>query len=43
MTNDVWEQAPPHFITSSTHALGREEILEYIDGINKTYHQEQKK
>jgi len=41
MTKDAWEQAPPHFITSSTQSKGREEILDYIDGINKAYYQEQ--
>lgn len=41
MIKDVWEQAPPHFITSSTHSLGKEEILEYIDGVNKVYYKEQ--
>lgn len=41
MTRDIWEQAPPHFITSSTHSLGRKEILEYIDEINKEYYKEQ--
>jgi GTP-binding protein len=41
MTKDIWEQAPPHFITSSTHSLGREEILEYIDDINNEYYKEQ--
>lgn len=31
----VWEEAPNHFITSSSNGLGREEVLEYIDSINK--------
>lgn len=30
-----WEEAPPHFITSSTQHLGREELLSYIDNINQ--------
>ncbi|PRX57875.1 ribosome biogenesis GTP-binding protein YihA/YsxC [Flagellimonas meridianipacifica] len=33
----VWEEAPPHFITSSSNRMGREELLEYIDGINKEF------
>ncbi len=31
-----WEELPPVFITSSTTAAGREEILAYIDSINKS-------
>lgn len=34
LTNDLWEEAPPHFITSSSNRDGREELLEYIDAIN---------
>ena len=30
-----WEELPPHFITSSQSGTGREELLEYIDTINK--------
>ncbi len=41
MINGVWEEAPPHFITSSTQSLGRDEILAYIDQINKDFYQEQ--
>ena len=41
MTTDVWEKAPPHFITSSTNGMGREDILEYIDSINKEFHKGQ--
>ncbi|MEL6306381.1 MAG: ribosome biogenesis GTP-binding protein YihA/YsxC [Bacteroidota bacterium] len=33
----VWEEAPPHFITSSSSRLGREALLEYIDEINKEF------
>lgn len=29
-----WEELPPLFITSSEERLGREELLDYIDGIN---------
>lgn len=29
-----WEELPPLFITSSEESLGREELLDYIDGIN---------
>jgi GTP-binding protein len=31
-----WEELPPYFITSSETKLGREEILDYIEEINKT-------
>ena len=30
-----WEELPPHFITSSQSGTGREELLKYIDAINK--------
>lgn len=33
--NDRWEELPPYFITSAEKRTGREEILEYIDSINK--------
>lgn len=30
---DVWEELPPHFITSSESRLGKDELIEYIDSI----------
>ena len=33
----VWEEAPPHFLTSSSSRLGRDTLLEYIDSINKEF------
>lgn len=30
----IWEEAPPHFVTSSTKHLGKEELLNYIGAIN---------
>lgn len=33
----VWEEAPHHFVTSSSKGMGREELLQYIDGINAQY------
>ncbi|MEM8847901.1 MAG: ribosome biogenesis GTP-binding protein YihA/YsxC [Bacteroidota bacterium] len=33
----VWEETPPYFITSSSNRMGREALLEYIDGINKEF------
>lgn len=32
---EEWEELPPHFITSATSKLGREDILSYIKNINK--------
>ncbi len=36
LTRGIWEEAPPHFITSSSKGIGREELLNYIDSINKS-------
>lgn len=33
---DSWEELPPYFITSSEKRIGRDEILNYIEGINKS-------
>ena len=30
-----WEELPPYFITSSEERLGRTEVLNYIESINK--------
>lgn len=27
----AWEEAPPHFVTSSTSKIGKDEVLEYIE------------
>lgn len=35
LLSDVWEEAPLHFITSSSKGLGKEAVLGYIDGINQ--------
>ena len=32
---EQWEELPPYFITSSENRLGREEVLSYIEQINK--------
>lgn len=34
MINGIWEEAPQHFVTSSSKSIGREELLNFIDGIN---------
>lgn len=31
-----WEELPPHFVTSSETRLGKEEVLAYIEEINKS-------
>ncbi|MBN2166332.1 MAG: YihA family ribosome biogenesis GTP-binding protein [Marinilabiliaceae bacterium] len=36
LLND-WEELPPIFITSATKKTGKDEILKYIDSINKTW------
>jgi len=33
---ETWEELPPYFVSSSEKMTGREEILDYIDGINKS-------
>jgi GTP-binding protein len=37
LLEDIWETAPPHFITSSSHKTGRDDLLEYIDNINTAF------
>lgn len=32
---EEWEELPPHFVTSSENRRGREELLDYIDSINR--------
>lgn len=33
--NETWEELPPYFITSSEKRTGRDEVLSYIEQINK--------
>ncbi|MDR1683135.1 MAG: ribosome biogenesis GTP-binding protein YihA/YsxC [Candidatus Symbiothrix sp.] len=33
---ETWEELPPVFYTSSEHKKGREELLDYIENINKS-------
>ena len=33
---EEWEELPPYFITSATSRVGRDELLGYIDDINKS-------
>jgi GTP-binding protein len=30
-----WEEMPQHFVTSSTEGTGRDQVLEFIDGVNE--------
>ncbi|HRN15731.1 MAG TPA: YihA family ribosome biogenesis GTP-binding protein, partial [Xylanibacter oryzae] len=32
---ETWEELPPYFLTSSEKRTGREEVLDYIEKINK--------
>ena len=31
-----WEELPPHFISSSENKTGRQEILDYIEQVNRS-------
>ena len=33
---ETWEELPPYFITSSEKKDGRDDVLDYIESINKT-------
>lgn len=35
MLDDLWEETPNYFVTSSSNGTGREELLDYIDQINE--------
>ena len=37
LLDGVWEEAPPHFVTSSLHKTGTEEILGYIEQLNQDF------
>ena len=32
---EQWEELPPVFVTSSESGLGRDEVLDYIESLNK--------
>lgn len=32
---ETWEELPPHFVTSSERGTGRDELLDYIERINR--------
>lgn len=33
--SEQWEELPPYFVTSSENGLGRDDVLDYIEQINK--------
>ena len=33
--SESWEELPPYFVTSSEKKLGSDELLAYIENINK--------
>ena len=37
---ETWEELPPYFITSAEKKIGRDEVLDYIDQINKQLKEE---
>lgn len=43
MLSESWEEAPQHFITSSLKNTGGEELLSYIDEINRDFYAHQKR
>lgn len=43
LTTDIWEEAPQHFVTSSSKGMGRDSVLPFIDSINLEYFENQKK
>lgn len=40
LTNGIWEEAPQHFITSSSNSTGRDEVLNFIEEINLQFFKE---
>ncbi|MEA1786762.1 ribosome biogenesis GTP-binding protein YihA/YsxC [Arenibacter sp. GZD96] len=43
LVSGIWEEAPPYFVTSATHSTGRDELLEYIQGLNDGFFQQAQK
>ncbi|WP_248722349.1 ribosome biogenesis GTP-binding protein YihA/YsxC [Seonamhaeicola sp. ML3] len=37
---ETWEDMPTYFITSSSKSIGKDELLEFIDGLNNDMNQE---
>ncbi len=32
----TWEEMPPHFLTSASNQTGKKEVLDFIEGVNKS-------
>ena len=32
-----WEEAPPHYVTSAIDRTGRDQLLDYIGGLNRNF------
>lgn len=41
LLDSAWEEVPPHFTTSSSSRMGREELLVFIDEINQDFFKNQ--
>ncbi len=37
LLDGAWEEVPPYFVTSSSNRMGKEELLSYIDDINRQF------
>jgi len=37
MTETMWEEAPQYFVTSSSKRIGRDDVLNFIEGINNEF------
>lgn len=37
LLNSNWEEAPQHFITSSSKVIGRDDVLRFIDSVNEQF------
>lgn len=42
LLDSSWEETPNHFITSSSKKMGRDELMNYIYGINQQFFEENK-
>lgn len=40
LVNGIWEEAPQHFVTSSSKTIGRDEVLNFIEEINLQFFKE---
>lgn len=43
LISGIWEEAPQHFITSSSNSTGRDALLAFIDDINLDFFKQNKK